>query len=536
MFEICMKNKIIFDFFKNFKQKKWNNIINSLLEIAILNLYTSFKRYIFSEEDLYLIIENLKLKYNFPLSNERNFKAKKIVKNNNKETIDIDIPKFRKNLKLHLHEYINGRKDSYRSYTKNAKNINELNIYSNHEKKKIHYYNKSGEVTPIKALINYNETDVSQAESKYKNIFKINKLNKRHKKDNIKSINIGGKDKKVIDYNTVDHSDCVNNTYESIFNICKNFNQNMNYSFSIDYNKNKRYIKVNKNSSNKKLIDNNYNNNNINDKGYMKKDNYFYLKNNKDINSKTFKINKILKYKMINYNKKFKNGNNLLTNFNQKQILKQDKNKIKLNLNNINYYKEKIPPKYISQTANNSLSHNSPNKKYHELACLIKLRKNKNKNNSIINNINNINNNNNSLNINNNNLKELKSIQFSNIKKNFKDINLRNIFSKERKTEINSNKEIIDDINNTISNVNDINISYSKCNNNYFKKGLGTINKNYNKKTNINYNSFNNSNNNIKKAIFLNDPLLFIKRQGEKKFLLNKKNISINANGNDNNS
>ena len=343
MFEICMKNKIIFDFFKNFKQKKWNNIINSLLEIAILNLYTSFKRYIFSEEDLYLIIENLKLKYNFPLSNERNFKAKKIVKNNNKETIDIDIPKFRKNLKLHLHEYINGRKDSYRSYTKNAKNINELNIYSNHEKKKIHYYNKSGEVTPIKGLINYNETDVSQAESKYKNIFKINKLNKRHKKDNIKSINIGGKDKKVIDYNTVDHSDCVNNTYESIFNICKNFNQNMNYSFSIDYNKNKRYIKVNKNNSNKKLIDINYNNNNNNnnnnDKGYMKKDNYFYLKNNKDINSKTSKINKILKYKMINNNKKFKNGINLLTNFNQKQILKQDENKIKLNLNNINYYK-----------------------------------------------------------------------------------------------------------------------------------------------------------------------------------------------------
>ena len=65
MLEICLKNKIIFNFIKNYKKKKWNDIIPSLLEIAILNLYTSFKRFIFSEEDLSLIIENLKIKYNY---------------------------------------------------------------------------------------------------------------------------------------------------------------------------------------------------------------------------------------------------------------------------------------------------------------------------------------------------------------------------------------------------------------------------------------------------------------------------------------
>ena len=83
MLELCSKNKIIFNFLKNYKQKKWNNIIPSLLEIAILNLYTSFKRFIFSEEDLSLIIENLKSKYNSSLFIERNLKIKKKVNNNN---------------------------------------------------------------------------------------------------------------------------------------------------------------------------------------------------------------------------------------------------------------------------------------------------------------------------------------------------------------------------------------------------------------------------------------------------------------------
>ena len=507
MLELCSKNKIIFNFLKNYKQKKWNNIIPSLLEIAILNLYNSFKRFIFSEEDLSLIIENLKLKYNSHLSIERNSKTKKLV-NNNKETLDLDISKFRKNLKLNLHDHLNGRKDSYRSYTKKAKNINELNIYINNEKRKIHYYNKSGEVTPIKGLINYNETDVSQGENKYKNFFKINKLNKRHNKNNIKCINIYSKDKdkKIIDYNTMDHSDYINNTYESIFNLYKNFNQNMNYSFSIDYNKNRGFIKVNKNNkSNKKIIDNLYNNN---EKEYlMKKDSNFYYKNNKDINNKSNKINKTLKYKMINY-KKFKNNCNLL-NFNQKQITKQEENKNKLNLNSINYYyKDKNQTKHISQTANNSLINNSPKKQYSELTGLIKLQKYKHSN-AI---------NNNSLNINKQNLKEIKNNQFINIKKNFKEINLRNILSKERRTENNANKEVMDDTNNTISNVNDV--SYLKYNNNYFKKCFGTKIKN--KKININYNSFNN-NKNTKKSIFLNDPSLFIKNSGKKNIVPNKK-------------
>ena len=37
---------------KNYKEKKWISIIPSLLEIAILNLYNTFKKTYYSENDL----------------------------------------------------------------------------------------------------------------------------------------------------------------------------------------------------------------------------------------------------------------------------------------------------------------------------------------------------------------------------------------------------------------------------------------------------------------------------------------------------
>ena len=301
MLEICMKNKIIYEFLQKYKQKRWCNIIPSLLEIAILNLYISFKRYIFSESDLSLIIENLRLKNNSVL------KPKKTIQNKKGETLDINIQKIRKTLKLNIHDYLNEREDLFRSFTKRAKNINELNIYSTNENKKIHYYIKSSEVTPVKGFINYNETDISQDDKRYTNFFRIEKYKKRHNKNNIKGLNINNTNK-VVDYNTIDHTDFTNNAYQSIFNIYKNYNQNMNYSFSLEHNNNKNYIKVNKNKVNKKIKDNNNN-------------------NYKKINVKNNRIKKILKYKFINENKKNKNNSNML-NFNQKQIINQNENKI----------------------------------------------------------------------------------------------------------------------------------------------------------------------------------------------------------------
>ena len=165
MLDVCLKNQIIYDFLNNYKQKKWNNIIPSLLEIAILNLYSSFKRYIFSEEDFSLIIDNLKTKCSLPT---KSTKSKKSTNNNfkeynYKEKLDIDIPKFRRNLKLNMQDYLKGRNDSYRSFTKKPKNINELNVYKNNiiDNSRKQFCNRSSALTPIKDLINYNETDIS---------------------------------------------------------------------------------------------------------------------------------------------------------------------------------------------------------------------------------------------------------------------------------------------------------------------------------------------------------------------------------------
>ena len=514
MLEICLKNKIIYDFLQNYKQKKWSSIIPSLLEISILNLYSSFKRYIFSEEDLSLIIENLKSKYFQLLQVGKYLKSKKIL-NSNREKINIDIPKFRKNLKLNLQDYLQGRNDSYRSFTKKPKNINELNIYSNNIKdnKKNHYYNRSSVVTPIKRLINYNETDVSVNEDRYKNIFKINKLNKRVKKNNFKFYN-NNNEKKIIEYNTIDHYDYNNDTYQSIFNTCKNMNKNMNYSYSIDYKKNKNYIKVNKNNNtitSNKLFDNNFNNE---EEKIMKKDNKY-----KEINDKPNKINRIAKLKIINdYKKKYKNNFNLLTNFNKDQILKLDENKKKLSLNNINYYKEKYYAKTLSKTANSSMVvHNSPKKNFDNKG-ISKLQK-------YINNHHQLN-----ININKINLKDFKNIQITSIKKNLKNI----ILNKEKKKENHSNKNLIEDINKSIPNLNDINNSIGSNNILKINEQGAFLFKNNKRKKIINYNSFNNSKNS-KNSISLNDPYLFIKSPRTKKFILGKK-LNYNANGKDTNS
>ena len=90
---------------KNYKQKEWNIIIPKLLEIAILNLYDTYKKAFFSKEDLSEII--------------------KILLNNEKISNVIDDNNFYISKK----EY--KRKNSHRSFPKYIKNINELNIYTN---------------------------------------------------------------------------------------------------------------------------------------------------------------------------------------------------------------------------------------------------------------------------------------------------------------------------------------------------------------------------------------------------------------------
>ena len=64
MLETCLNNKIIRNFLNNYKQSQWKKLIPSLIEIAILNLNSSFHTDIFSEEDIKNIIDDLKINQN----------------------------------------------------------------------------------------------------------------------------------------------------------------------------------------------------------------------------------------------------------------------------------------------------------------------------------------------------------------------------------------------------------------------------------------------------------------------------------------
>ena len=60
MLETCLNNKIIGDFLNNYQQSRWQKLIPSLRELAILNLNSSCHTVIFSGEDIINIIDELK--------------------------------------------------------------------------------------------------------------------------------------------------------------------------------------------------------------------------------------------------------------------------------------------------------------------------------------------------------------------------------------------------------------------------------------------------------------------------------------------
>ena len=79
MLEACLKNKIIRDFLNNYKQSRWQKLIPSLIEIAILNLNSSFHTVIFSEEDIKNIIDELKTNQNLNINNPQPKNPKKEI-------------------------------------------------------------------------------------------------------------------------------------------------------------------------------------------------------------------------------------------------------------------------------------------------------------------------------------------------------------------------------------------------------------------------------------------------------------------------
>ena len=88
MLESCLENKIIYEFLTLYEHSFWKKLIPSLLEIAILNLKSSFNTLLFSEKDINNIIRDLKIK--LKISHNFNIKPKSIQeKNKDKEKKNI---------------------------------------------------------------------------------------------------------------------------------------------------------------------------------------------------------------------------------------------------------------------------------------------------------------------------------------------------------------------------------------------------------------------------------------------------------------
>ena len=246
MIEACLKRKIVFKFLKEYKQKKWNSIIPSLLEIGILYLYNTFKKSFFFEEDLLEIIENMK---------------SKMI---NSMIIPFDKTQLRNNYQLDKKNLSLNNRNSHRSFSKKSKNINELNIFTSDtlNNRLINFYNKTSRVTPKNKLIKKVETEENLIPNKFKKFWKLDKtINNQN--NNINKIN----NKNVtnvqsINYNTID----INNTYRSN----KTF---LSYNNSILLNNSTEieYIKVNKAEKMKRLkTDQMTINNSNNNKTYIK--------------------------------------------------------------------------------------------------------------------------------------------------------------------------------------------------------------------------------------------------------------------------
>lgn len=519
MLDIFLKNKIIFNFLKNYNQKKWTTIIPSLLEISILNLYESFKKYLFSEEELILLIENLK---------QRNIQKESTSQKNYKRKIDRDIykddisdksiPLLPKNLKLNFNDNKKEQRDTYRSFRKNTMNINEINIY--HNETTINDYNRNRDFLSFRKTMNNNTLGIKTPNSK--SIIRLNNFN------NFKKLNFKIK---TLNNNKEENLDDINNSYKTKFNIYNSFNNDINSSLK-KYNKknnNKEYIKIYKNDRNEKVNKNN--NRFLTEEKYNTKKNNYYKNKGKELGEKIDDINGNA-YKFINNSQK-ENSLTLFENFNKKQNMKEDENKIILNYNNTNDYINydiKRDNNVLSKSSNNSHYTIISPKKHSRIININKMKKYKN----MINN---------KQNMKESFMGENKINQYANIKERFK-YNSNITISKHNKKiiENRTKDDLIKSLNNntiTLGNFDDINIeklrnnfnlssknsieSYN-FNRNILKKRIlppSQLIKNNEKKI-INYNSYNNIT--YKKgAKFLNDPFMFRENPGIKKFFLNKK-------------
>lgn len=348
MIEKCLNQKIIRDFLKNYSQDRWPFIISSLIEIAILNLNSSFNSFFFTEKDFNDILSNLKEKYNSQKQMNQYFYSREKIKNKPSTTWRNGKQKFYEDYEIICRENDN----KIQSYNKTLEPNSNNNYYekpdNNFDKIDFNYnYKISGHNLGDFILNKRNEEKIYNETIKRKN--------KENKKNIIKT---QSRIKSLIDIDKENYSKSKRGNKEK-----KNFNEQdinkkiprENYVISYDKDLKPQIIETNikKNKNEKK---NQKGTRIFNKKNNGEENNNFSYKNNEN-QDENYSLNNM----QNNYNmeKNFQKNEAKNKNIYHSQVNKNEEKNDSQNENEEKYYK-----KNESKTISNKNSYQ--NEKYYE--------------------------------------------------------------------------------------------------------------------------------------------------------------------------
>ena len=414
MLENCLRHKIIRDFLKNYTEKRWKDIIPSLIQIGILNLQKSFNRIVFTIDELKMVLHHLQISQ-IEKDKERNKEKENKIKDMFKDTRekiekhsysrdkDKDKEREKENIiKNYLKLY--ERSKSPKSYSNINYNGNNkiVNCHNNTQKmKKIEIINSNQEkIKSCNETINEDNYNIRNDYNQFKSNASIDFKNQSNKQKNrnFKKINIDRNKNKnfqrqldKISYAISYDKDLRPESISKKINKNNNTNTNINnIKTECNYNINSKFVDSSeKKHKNNKINYLNLNLNNINRINIMKniKRKHYNLEksnfNNKVIQSyenqknKFFKkINKGDKF-VIKKNKNKKLYNNKVSNSYNRNInfintLYQGMNTNGPIIKSINYFSNKKELEYLSDN-------NKANQENLNIKNEIIIRKNKNK-------------------------------------------------------------------------------------------------------------------------------------------------------------
>ena len=343
MLETCLRNEVVRDFLNLYKQSRWKELIPSLIEIAILNLNSSFNTLFFSEEDIHNIIEELKINQDKKYGTDKQKPKKKFIPhiifskpssewrtadggleaksyinlraNDNRNILFDGSNISNNNIKI-IHSLKNRDKDRDIN-TKNQKKIKNIKfkIKQEIELDKKNYYNKTSADDNYKKSINQNQTEKINYAISYDKNLKPELIEKA----TIKKSKRGGK--KIIQKMTQEE-------YDQQLSTEQNDEQNYNSDYEEGENEEHNYEE--------------------------KEEKEYYNEQNQNENEeKEFYENNLIKNNIYN------NNNNLNNNFNINKIKNNNQNIQKLNnqimkkKNNLYHYKNGFNNQNIDIILNN---------------------------------------------------------------------------------------------------------------------------------------------------------------------------------------